>query len=162
LELGDEIFEQRSVDEFRMLGARHPDERPHQHAVDLLGEDEAHDKGDGERDKRLDQARAQLNEMLDQRRLGGVDVFLGHARDPSCLGAGVASAKSLLAGVGSGEAGSTGSGVGAGGGDSSLAGAATLCSMLGDGGTGGASAAGVAGGVALASVLVFGLSSKAP
>src|SRR5262249_17085650 len=78
LQLGDEIFQERSVDEFRILGAGHPDERPYQHVVDLLREEEAEDKGDAKADQRLDQARAQLDQMVDQRRLAGFDIFVAH------------------------------------------------------------------------------------
>ena len=48
LQLGQEIFQQRGVDEFRIFRPRDPDERPHQHVVDLLGEEEAEDEGDAE------------------------------------------------------------------------------------------------------------------
>ncbi len=63
---------------FELSDAGDPDERPDQHVVDLLGEEEAEDEGDAERQQRLDQARAQLDQMIDQRSLGGVDVFLAH------------------------------------------------------------------------------------
>jgi hypothetical protein len=58
LQLGNEIFQKRSVNEFRILRARDPDERPDQHVVDLLGEEEAEDEGDAEAKQQLDQARA--------------------------------------------------------------------------------------------------------
>ena len=63
LELGEEIFQQRGVDELGVLRARHPDERPDQHVVDRLGEEEAAMNGDGERQQRLDQPRAQLDQV---------------------------------------------------------------------------------------------------
>src|SRR5207302_9027130 len=78
LELGNEIFQQRRVDEFRVLGAGNPYERPDQHVVDLLGEEEAEDEGHAETEQRLDQPRAQLDQMIHQRRLAGLDLGVAH------------------------------------------------------------------------------------
>src|SRR5581483_9844720 len=78
LELGDEIFQQRRVDEFRILGARNPHERPDQHVVDLLGEEEAEDEGHAEAEQRLDQPRAQLDQMVHQRGFAGLDIGVAH------------------------------------------------------------------------------------
>ena len=68
------------------FGAVNPLERPDQHIVDLLGEEETGDERHRERDQRLDQARAQLDQVLEQRRLGGFDflffVFASHAERP--------------------------------------------------------------------------------
>src|SRR5439155_766201 len=117
-----------------------PDIRPGQHVVDLLGEEEAADERDRKRDQRLDQPRAQLDQMLDQRRLGGLDVFVAHAVRLRSAGGGGAKSFSVTAGAGSGS-GSMGSAGGV------LAGSPTTASA---GGAGGASAAGggavVAGG----------------
>src|SRR5262249_49048816 len=86
---------QRGVDEPRVLRPRYPFEREDQHAVDFAGEEKAHEEGEHEGDQRLDQPLAQLDQMLQQRRLGRLDllfVFFGpraHAAlSPSGLGAG--------------------------------------------------------------------------
>src|SRR5262245_59664517 len=97
LQLGDEIFQQRRVDELRILGARHPDEWPDQHVVDLLGEEEAEDEGHGKAEQRLDQPRAQLDQVIHQRRLAGLDVFGAHDALAS-FGASTAGAGSCGAG----------------------------------------------------------------
>src|SRR5262249_57862167 len=47
-----------------------------QHVVDRLGKEEAGYEGDGEGDQRLDQPRAQLDQVLHQRRLGRLDLLL--------------------------------------------------------------------------------------
>ena len=52
----------------------------HQQVVDLLGEDEADRERDADGDERPDQPLAQLDEMIDERRLGGVDVVLARPR----------------------------------------------------------------------------------
>ena len=76
-----------------------PDERPHQHVVDLLGEEEAEDEGDAEADQRLDQPRAQLDQMIHQRGLGGLDVLVAHDALASLRMSGAAGAASCAAGV---------------------------------------------------------------
>ena len=76
LELHDEIFKQPGVDEFRIGSARDPDVRPGQHVVDLLGEEEADDHGDEKGRERLDQPRAQLDQVIHQRRLGRLNLLL--------------------------------------------------------------------------------------
>src|SRR3954463_6729344 len=78
LELGDEIFQQRGVDEFRVLGTRDPHERPDQHVVDLLGEEEAEDEGNAEAKERLDQPRTQLDQMVHQGSFAGLDIGGAH------------------------------------------------------------------------------------
>src|SRR6185436_4967770 len=111
LELGPEVFEQRGVDEARLIRARDPFEREDQHVVDLAGEEEAADEGEEERDQRLDQPRAQLDQVLHQGSLGRLDLLLvlfglHAALPPPASGtgsegrAGAASAKSLLSGGG--------------------------------------------------------------
>ncbi|MCY1187363.1 hypothetical protein D9M73_283310 [compost metagenome] len=50
LQLRQEIFQQRCVDELGILRSRDPDERPHQHVVDLLGEEETEDECERERE----------------------------------------------------------------------------------------------------------------
>ena len=37
-----------------------------------------------ERDQRLDQPRAQLDQVIHQRRLGGLDIFVRHDLAPAC------------------------------------------------------------------------------
>ena len=63
---------------FEFSGAGDPDERPHQHVVDLLGEEEAEDERNAKRQQRLDQPRAQLDQVIHQRRFAGLDVFVAH------------------------------------------------------------------------------------
>src|SRR5262249_19123193 len=46
--------------------------------VDLLGEEEAEDEGHGKAEQRLDQPRTQLDQVIHQRRLAGLDVFGAH------------------------------------------------------------------------------------
>src|SRR5581483_6106898 len=109
LELGQEIFEQRGVDEFRIRGARDEDERPDQNVVDLLGKEEADHESDGERDQRLDQARAQFDQMVEKRGLALLDLVVFalvhvHAAPLSGL-AGFVSAVSAGATVSAGAAG---------------------------------------------------------
>src|SRR5262249_38548180 len=59
---------------------------PCQRVVDLLSEEKASDERYAKRDERPDQPHAQLDQMLDQRRLGRLDLFLvffaSHARPP--------------------------------------------------------------------------------
>ena len=62
---------------FEFSGPGDPDERPDQHVVDLLGEEEAEDEGDAEAEQRLDQPRTQLDQVIHQWRLAGLDVFDG-------------------------------------------------------------------------------------
>src|SRR5205807_6174549 len=87
LELGPEIFEQRGVDEPGVLRPRDPGEGLDQDVVDVPGEEEAADEGDAERDQGLDQPRAQLDQVIHQRRLGRLDLLLvlfpAHAGLPS-------------------------------------------------------------------------------
>src|SRR5215469_1669689 len=78
LQLRDEIFQQLGVDEFRMVGTCHQDEWPDQHVVDLLGEEKAADKSNAEAHQRLDQAGAQFDQMIEQRRLAGLDLVVAH------------------------------------------------------------------------------------
>src|SRR6185437_16353844 len=66
---------------------RHQHEGPHQHVVNLLGEHEADGEHHRESDQRLDQPRAQLDQVIHQRRFGGLDVLVAHAA-PSTLGLG--------------------------------------------------------------------------
>src|SRR4029077_19374807 len=86
--------------------------------VDLLGEEEAADHGDDEGRRRLDQPRAQLDQVIHQRRLGGLDlllfVFVAHAGRPVLSGGAVSAARSALPG-------------------SAAAGARSLCSIAATG-----------------------------
>ena len=96
-QLGDEIFEQRGVDELGILSPGNPHERPYQHVVDLLGEEKAEDEGNAEAEQRLDQARAQLDQMIHQRGLAGLDVFVAH---DALLSRGTSASTSRRAGIG--------------------------------------------------------------
>src|SRR6185437_13497989 len=78
LQMGDEQFQQRGVDELGIIRARDPDIGPHQHVVDLLGEEEAKDEGNAEAEQSLDQPRAQLDQVIHQGRLAGLDIFGAH------------------------------------------------------------------------------------
>src|SRR6185312_1796974 len=102
LQLGDEIFEQRRVDELGVLRPRHQDEGPDQDVVDILGEDEAEREHHAEGEQRLDEPRAQLDQVLHQRGLGGLDVLVRHAASPARFGA---SAGGVSAGAGSASGG---------------------------------------------------------
>ena len=55
---------------------------PDQQIVDVGGEIEADEEGDEDRQDGPDQPRAQLDQMIHQRRLGGVDVVVGHGCVP--------------------------------------------------------------------------------
>src|ERR1700719_2477768 len=102
LELHDEIFEQARVDKFRILRTGDPDVRPSENVVDLLGEEETTDHRDDECSRRLDQPRAQLDQVIHQRRLGRLDlllfVFVAHAGRSVLSGCAVCAAGSLFAG----------------------------------------------------------------
>src|SRR5262249_27613375 len=82
LQLHHEIFEQPGIDELGVFRAGDPDVGPSEHVVDLAGEEEASHSSDGKRGKRLDEPRAQLDKMIHQGRLGGLDllffVFASH------------------------------------------------------------------------------------
>src|SRR6185369_14114648 len=118
-------------DEARVLRTGDPFERPDQDVVDVAGEEEADDEGEEERDQRLDQPRAQLDQVLHQRRLGRLDLLLVFFRlhaalSPSGLGAGGA-------GVAGAAAVSMKSFVSGGGGNSGIG---TDTSTAGGGATG--------------------------
>src|SRR5262249_55452169 len=115
---------------------------------DLLGEEEADDESREEGEQRLDQPAAQFDQVLEERRLGGLDVLVGHAARPASLagGAGAAAPGSSCAAATGADAGgasmATGGsaatdGSGAGGGASAV----TAGSVVGA-----PSAAGVAAG----------------
>src|SRR5262249_21710588 len=74
------------------------------HVVDRLGEEEAADEGNCKGDERLDQPRAQLDQVLHQRRFGRLDflifVLAAHAGLPSGLATSAAGGGSLVAGAG--------------------------------------------------------------
>jgi hypothetical protein len=79
LHLREQEFLRRRVDHLdRTTGgaALRPQVGQHQDVVDLLGEDEADRERDADGDQRPDQARAQLDEVIEERRLGGVDIVL--------------------------------------------------------------------------------------
>src|SRR5580692_6813441 len=101
LELHDEVFEEARVDELRILRTCDPDVRPGQNVVDVLGEKVAKDHRHDESKDRLDQPRAQLDEVIHQRRLGGFDLLLfvvvAHAGRSVLSGCAVSAAGSVLA-----------------------------------------------------------------
>src|SRR5262249_8570094 len=75
LELHDKIFEQPGIDELRIFRPRDPDVRPGQYIVDLAREEKAGNRRECERGQRLDEPRAQLDQMIHQGRLGGFDLL---------------------------------------------------------------------------------------
>src|SRR4029077_11245233 len=79
----------------------HPDERPDQDVVDRLGEEEAEDECDAETEQRLYQARTQLDQMIEQWRLAGLDVFGSHDALASLSASGATSSVSCATGAGS-------------------------------------------------------------
>src|SRR5262249_5171705 len=105
LELDDEIFEQAGIDELGILRARDPNERPGQHVVDRLGEEEAADKGDGEGDQRLDQPRSQFDQGFPLRRLVRFDLFPVVLAARAGLPSGLAASTPAVAGSGAADDG---------------------------------------------------------
>src|SRR3984893_16370894 len=87
LQLDYEIFEQSRIDEFCVLRASYPHEGPSENVVNGLREEKAPDKGDTKRNECLDQPRAQLDQVIHQRRLGRLDVLVRHVALPcaSCV-----------------------------------------------------------------------------
>src|SRR5579885_476833 len=82
LDLREQEFLRRGVDQLDLgVRARGKLIRKKKNVVDLLRKEEAEEKHQEERNQRLDEPRAQLDQMLDQRRLAGVDfiIFGGHA-----------------------------------------------------------------------------------
>src|SRR5438445_9029182 len=130
LELHDEIFEQAGIDELGVR-ARHPNERPGQHVVDRLGEEEAADKRNAEGDQRLDQPRTQLDQVFHQRRFGRLDLLLVVLAAHAGLPSGLAASASAVAGSGAADAGAATSVPGA------TAGSAPAGEVLGSAATGG-------------------------
>src|SRR6185369_16863687 len=159
-------------DEARVLRTGDPFERPDQDVVDVAGEEEADDEGEEERDQRLDQPRAQLDQVLHQRRLGRLDLLLVFFRlhaalSPSGLGAGGAgvagaaavSRKSFVSG-GGGNSGigtdTSTAGGGATGAVPSATGSVEACCCGAVGSDGGVAAAfGAAGVVPTGSWIIF-------
>src|SRR6516225_2160674 len=135
LELHDEIFEQAGIDELGILRPCDPNERPGQHVVDRLGEEEAADKGDGEGDQRLDQPRTQLDQVLHQWRFGRLDLLLVVLAAHAGLPSGLAASASAVAGSGAAEDGAAASVAGTAGS------AAPAGEVLGSAATGGLSVA---------------------
>ena len=79
LDLREEIFLRRRVDHPRL---RHIKKNvgDDEQVVDVLGEEEADDEHHDERDQRADEARAQLDQMIHERRFRRLDVGVGHRR----------------------------------------------------------------------------------
>src|SRR4029077_12242044 len=72
----------RGVDQFdRRIGSSGEAVGKQQEIVDWLGGPEADEKGDEDREQRPDQPAAELDQMLDQRRLARLDVLMGHGFD---------------------------------------------------------------------------------
>src|SRR5262249_36365813 len=97
---------------------------------DCLGEEEAGDEHQAERHERLDQPRAKLDQVIEQRRFGGLDVLVRHAARPPAGGAAASGAAVSAGGVpGAASCVTTGSaGVcSAGAGNGSAAGADAAC-----------------------------------
>ena len=113
LHLGEEEFLRRGVDHLdRRIDSGGEPVGPEQEIVDRLGELEADEKGDEDREQRPDQPAPELDQMLDQRRLGGVDVLMA-SRLGSALR--LAGSRPSLALVASAERGLGRSGLGLGG-----------------------------------------------
>ena len=66
-------------DQRRLIRPDHPHIRVGEDVVDVAGKEEADDKGGEKRIERPDEASAQLDQVVHQRRLGGVDVVLAHS-----------------------------------------------------------------------------------
>src|SRR4051794_31988523 len=78
LQLRNEIFQKRGVNKLGVFRSSDPDERPYQHVVDLFGEEKTEDESYAESDQSLDQARAQLDQMIHQGRFAGLDILVAH------------------------------------------------------------------------------------
>src|SRR5262245_16868937 len=154
LELHDEIFQQAGIDELGILRPCDPNERPGQHVVNRLGEEEAADKGDAEGDQRLDQPRTQFDQVFHQRRFGRLDLLLvvlaAHAGLPSGLAA------SAVAGSGAAAAGAAASVAGA----DAAGNAAPAGEVVGSAATGGIGVAAPAGSTIALSICCCVLSNS--
>ena len=87
LQLGEEELVRGGVDHLDLLVcAARPHVRLDQQIVDVGGEGKADGEADADADQRIDHALAQLDQMIHQRRFGGLDLVvalglaLGHAR----------------------------------------------------------------------------------
>src|SRR5262249_2698215 len=116
-----------------------------ENVVDLLGEEEADDEGREEGEQRLDQPAAQLDQVLEERRLGGLDVLVGHAARPASLTGGAGAAAS-------GSSCAAGTGADAGGGSLAPGGSAATEGWGAGGGASGVTAGSLAGAPSAAGV----------
>src|SRR6185503_7121978 len=103
--------------------------------VDVLGEDEAEREHHAEGGERLDQPRAQLDQVVHQGRFGGLDVLVAHAALPALFCGGssctapAGSAAACASGAGSAACGS-GAGSASGGAAASAAAGSVLSGSL--------------------------------
>ncbi len=83
LQLDEEHFGQFGEDQLALAIGERLLQRPHQKTEDLVGEIEAHPEPDRQRQQRADDAGAQFDQMIEQRRAGFVEVInLEHRRFP--------------------------------------------------------------------------------
>src|SRR5208337_4162997 len=76
-DLREKIFLRRRIDQSR-VGTGSMLEGHHQNIVDVLGEIEGDDEHHYEGGKRLDEPRAQLDQMIHQGRFRRLDISVGH------------------------------------------------------------------------------------
>src|SRR5215212_7154764 len=129
LELREEELQRMRVDHVRLRRiADGPDIGLHQDVVDVLRAGKAADEHDDESDQRADEPRAQLDQVVDQRRPGGLDFVILRRRHALGLSAGTGPAAAAV---------STGSGSGP---ESAGGGAGKARSKAGSPGSGAAAA----------------------
>ena len=101
-DVGVELFEEMGGDEGRLFRPDHTHVGIGQDVVDVAREKEADEKGGEKGVERPDDASAQLDQVVHQRRLGGVDLVLAHSA--ALLGAaGASGSGSLSAGAAVGD-----------------------------------------------------------
>src|SRR5580704_1677725 len=91
-DVGVKLLEKMGGDQRRLFRAHHPHIGIREYVVDRAGKIEADDKGGQEGIEGPDNASPELDQMVHQRRLGGVDVLLAHSAALLCAdGSGSAS-----------------------------------------------------------------------